>query len=203
MEADLRSDEELLLAYLDGETDALNTLLKRYYDRIWFFPIKHSWFRDEAYRDEVRQVIFLRALELIQARKFKPTGPGTFKDWLYSVARNVCYEHQRGFARAPKTLGKQLLDALPSDIESTMPETRIEEGLADASAEIERILGQLTEEERLLLRLTNEEPKKTYEEIQAIEPFSKYKLDNLRRKVCRIRKFLFEEIQKWQENREK
>ncbi|MFH1227280.1 MAG: hypothetical protein V1701_05180 [Planctomycetota bacterium] len=203
MVEDSRSDEELLTAALGGDNNALNTLVKRYYDKIGSFLLKHSWFKDGAYRDEVKHQIFLFALETIRSGRFAPKGPGTFRSWLYSVAWNICHESEREFAHAPKTLGKQLMDELPSDIESAMPEGEIENQIEDASAKIEWILGQLTDEEKMLFRLVNQDQPKTYKEIQAMDMFKQYTLDNLRRKVCDIRKFIFTEVQKWRDQKKK
>ncbi|MFH1227880.1 MAG: hypothetical protein V1701_08245 [Planctomycetota bacterium] len=200
---DPRTDEELLTADMGGDNNALNTLVKRYYDKIGSFLLKHSWFKDGAYRDEVKHRIFLFAIETIRSGRFAPKGPGTFRSWLYSVAWNICHESQREFAYAPKTLGKQLMDELPSDIESAMPEGEIEDQIEDASAKIEWILGQLTDEEKMLFRLVNQDKPKTYKEIQEMEPFNKYALVSIRSMVCRIRKFIFTEVQKWRDQKKK
>jgi len=196
-------DEVLSESYRrSGDNTALDILINRYYDQIGYFVEKTCRYEDPEDREDIRQIIFLKVTELLRAGKFIPTGPRTFRSWLYETALNICHEQEREYARQPKTLGKQLLEIIPSDIASTRPVEEIEESVEDISAEAERILSTLSEEERLLLRMVgDEEHPKSYKEIQATEPFTKYTLPNLRRKVCDIRKFLYEEVAKWKRKR--
>ncbi|MDI6789045.1 MAG: sigma-70 family RNA polymerase sigma factor [Planctomycetota bacterium] len=192
---DPRSDEALIELYRCGDNTALDILVNRYYDRIGFFLQRTN----PNNLEDIRQKIFLKVMELLRAGKFIPAGPGTFRSWLYETARNICHEEEREYAKQPKTLGKQLLDAIPSDLESTRPVEEIEETVESISAEAERILSTLSQEEQLLLRMVSEG--KSYKEIQATEPFTKYTLPNLRRKACDIRKYLFKEVAKWKSKR--
>jgi RNA polymerase sigma factor (sigma-70 family) len=193
------SDEELVKASQTGDRQSEETLVRRYYDRIGFFLLKNTWHKNLDNLEDVRQIIFFRAVEMLRAKRFIPEGPNTFRDWLYTLARNISHQEEYKYAKLPKPIGKQLLDIIPSDIESTRPIEDIEQSAEELNEKIEQLLNNLSDEERNLLQLFNDN--KSYKEIHETEPFKKYTLPNLRRKICDIRKFVYEEVAKWQKIR--
>jgi RNA polymerase sigma-70 factor, ECF subfamily len=80
--ADTRSDEAVLEAYRSGESEALETLIRRYHDDLMRFLIRLVG--DRAGAEDVFQETFLQvhvsAASFDTSRRFKP--------WLFTIAAN-------------------------------------------------------------------------------------------------------------------
>jgi len=83
------SEEQLVGAYLQGDSDALNFLVERYLRRIYNFAAKYIGNVKEA--EDLTQEIFLkvwRSLKKFDSQK-------SFKTWIFSIARHVCIDYLR------------------------------------------------------------------------------------------------------------
>ncbi|MFH1228701.1 MAG: sigma-70 family RNA polymerase sigma factor [Planctomycetota bacterium] len=195
------TDEALIEAYRAGNLPALDILLKRHELALRNFVLGFSWLKkDPGIVDEIIQEIFITIFKEIKNNRFIPAGPGSFKGWAYSIARHRCYNATESLSSRPKLLSKNYIESFPAKLEETRPEESEEiTELEKLDSELNRILGGLSDESRQLLALSQQG--KTYEEINKIEPFTKYSLVNLRRKVCDARHYVFKEVQKWQEKK--
>jgi RNA polymerase sigma-70 factor, ECF subfamily len=77
-----RTDEQLLQAYQDGDTEAFRTLIKRHQDDLVRFLVRLTGDRQAA--EDVFQETFLQVH--ISADTFDPTR--RFKPWLFTIAAN-------------------------------------------------------------------------------------------------------------------
>ena len=186
MSEDRRSDEQLITAFRAGEPGALDTLIARYLERVWYYLAKHSWFRDESYLDDLRQQVFLTIFQEIKNGRFLPAGEGSSKGWLYKVAYLECLRADKKRRKEFKSLSEYYPKeptGLPDDLLAKQP---------PAGADYERTNARLAD---ALARLTPEEQKlihllaagKSYREIRADPDFSKYSLAYLKLKIYNTR----------------
>lgn len=84
-----RSDEDLMQAYKEGDTQAFQLLLSRYQKPIYNFIFKYLRNREAA--EEAFQEVFLRLVKA--ADDYRPSAK--FSTWLYTLARNFCIDQSR------------------------------------------------------------------------------------------------------------
>lgn len=195
MPEDNRSDESLIEAYQQGEAAALNALFKRYLERMRFFLLKHTWFKDDNYLDDLIQEIFKIAftrITSVKSDRFEPRGEGSFKRYLYKIASIECKKQDIARAGQPMPLSQRfpLVSPVRAPDAATQTTDHGRPVYAEASAgrykKLIRALRSLSGEEIRLLILVNR--KVPYKVIITYPMFSKYKtLDSLKQKVYDIR----------------
>lgn len=83
------TDEELMLAYADGDIEAFEALYLRHKMRVFGFLLARLKERDEA--EDVFQAVFVK---LHRARtKYRPEIP--FLPWIFTITRNCLIDHIR------------------------------------------------------------------------------------------------------------
>lgn len=87
------SDEQLIQWVADGDASCLGTLFERYHRAVYQFCLQMT--RNPAYAEDVAQEVFLKVLKA--AKKFR--GEGTFKGWLFNIARNATFDYLRQVKR--------------------------------------------------------------------------------------------------------
>ena len=85
------SDEELALAYIDGNNRAYDELLSRSQDKI--FSYIHYVVKDEELANDLFQETFLKIITKMQNGRY--TVSGTFIWWATRIAHNVIIDHFR------------------------------------------------------------------------------------------------------------
>lgn len=83
------SDEELLRAYRDGDSEAFKQLFHRYRGPLFNFLLRRVGDRGRA--EELYQDSWTKVIERCGAFR----GDSKFSTWLYTIARNACIDHQR------------------------------------------------------------------------------------------------------------
>jgi RNA polymerase sigma factor (sigma-70 family) len=178
----LQADEALVTDYQADDNSALDVLYRRYYNQIGFYIRKQSSYKDPSFIDDVRQIVFLKMFTIYKAGKFQPTGPGSFRSFLYETAWRICFdqnEKRMGNDRpvseiftpacAVGTADRDEELSAPDELCYRQPETKDYDLINDR---VKDVLSKLTpEEQKLMWLLTNvkENGKKyTYKEIQAI-----------------------------------
>lgn len=81
------SDEQLVAAYLQGDKEALNLLIKRYLTPIFNYAL--SFVKDTAMAEDLAQEVFVKVWQKI--RKFDQQYK--FKNWLYIITKNTCLDY--------------------------------------------------------------------------------------------------------------
>lgn len=89
MPASEPSDEELLLAYQDGEVAAFRTLFERYRKPLFNFLLRRV--RDRGRAEELYQDVWAKVIE--RSDDFR--GDSKFSTWMYAIARNRCIDYSR------------------------------------------------------------------------------------------------------------
>ncbi len=191
------ADAILLRRYrATGDRSAFEQLFRRYQAPIYGFVVRLIG-PEDAY--DLTQEIFLKALRSSGAFR----GECTFRTWLYTIARNSCYNHCRdekrrraieGFLRGSR--GEREGDGGGGGEDELSQSDAIAQQVADPQADITRILETqelqrivaailetLTVEQRLLITLRDFEGM-PYEEIGQIADLS---LANVKSKLHRAR----------------
>lgn len=119
------SDHELMARLAAGEDLALNTLMRRWSDRVISFLFRMTGRHDVAV--DLAEETFVR---IYQARvRYQPES-SAFSTWLFSVASNLAKNHARWRSRHPEIS----LDGSPDHESSTAPEPRAREASPDQAA---------------------------------------------------------------------
>ncbi len=84
-----RTDEQLIIAYTEGEREAFPILLKRHVDGIFNFTFRLTGSREEA--TDITQEASIKAWKNID--RFKVGEK--WKTWVYAIARNTAIDHLR------------------------------------------------------------------------------------------------------------
>lgn len=81
------SDEQLVSAYLKGDKEALNFLIKRYLTPIFNYALGFA--KDTAVAEDLAQEVFVKVWRKIK----KYNQQYKFKNWLYTIAKNTCLDY--------------------------------------------------------------------------------------------------------------
>jgi RNA polymerase sigma-70 factor (ECF subfamily) len=106
------SDEELLVAYRDGDTAAFKTLFEKYRGPLFNFLLRRV--RDRERAEELYQDVWTKVIE--GCGEFR--GDSKVSTWLYTIARNRCIDHARRMKlRSHRTLDAPGHDSNPPLVE--------------------------------------------------------------------------------------
>jgi len=138
---------------------------------------------EEAY--DLTQEVFLRALRALHAFK----GECSFRTWLYTIARNVCFNHCREKRR--RHLFEEVLGGESEEEEgesvSDLPDVQGDVAQLVERRELQQLVGHLMQtlpdEQRLLITLRDFDGL-TYEEVAHITEMS---VGNVKSKLHRAR----------------
>ncbi|MEM7134970.1 MAG: RNA polymerase sigma factor [Myxococcota bacterium] len=128
------SDEELLMAYKEGDAAAFETLFDRYRSPLFNFVLRRV--RDRGRAEELYQDVWTRIIE--RCDDFR--GDSKFSTWMYTIARNRCIDHQRRMKfRVAQSLDATRDDAGQPMVERVKAEGPATDDLATAGTLKERI----------------------------------------------------------------
>lgn len=128
----MRSDEELMVAYVAGDAGAFEALFRRY-DGLVRGYLRRGYTREEDVEDLAQQVF----LQLHRARRdYRPDRP--LRPWLMTIARNLKRDHLRRERRRPP-LAPLVNQPVASGAPGTDP-AALREALAEA---LRRLPGSL------------------------------------------------------------
>ncbi len=150
-----QTDENIMLRVKDGQLADLALLFERYQVCMYNFFLKLSF--DRSASEDMVQTLFYRLIKY--RHTFKP-GEGTFRPWIYQVARNVHADFHR---QQSKTNGHvKTVDEYPADIAGEEAVYR-----EDDLEKLDRALLQLAPAQREMILLSRYQGLK-YEEISRI-----------------------------------
>jgi len=141
MSADVRSDEELMHAYLAGEKSAIAILLERRRD--WMWSVARKTVRDVAIAEDAVQEAMTAVFR--KAHTFRSESKVT--TWMYMIVQNACIDLLRKESVRP-----QLSDS-DSDSEGIHDTTSFADQ-SDTKVIITQALATLPEDQRLALTMT-------------------------------------------------
>jgi RNA polymerase sigma-70 factor (ECF subfamily) len=137
MSADVRSDEELMHAYLAGEKNAIAILLERRRD--WMWSVARKTVRDVAIAEDAVQEAMTAVFR--KAHTFRSESKVT--TWMYMIVQNACIDLLRKESVRPQL----------SDSEGIHDTTSFADQ-SDTKVIITQALATLPEDQRLALTMT-------------------------------------------------
>jgi RNA polymerase sigma-70 factor (ECF subfamily) len=87
------TDEQLVHWVADGDASCLATLFERHHQAVYQFCLHMT--RQPSLSEDLTQDVFLKILR--KAKSFR--GDGSFKAWLFNIARNVALDNLRKVGR--------------------------------------------------------------------------------------------------------
>jgi RNA polymerase sigma factor (sigma-70 family) len=84
------TDESIMLKVKEGNLSELSALFERYHVRLYNFFLKLTF--DQADSQDLTQNVFYR---VIQYRRTYNEHTGSFKTWIYRIARNIYFDHSK------------------------------------------------------------------------------------------------------------
>src|SRR6478672_685193 len=91
------SDQQLIHLYLDGDAEALSSLVQRYKDKIYtsiYLLVKDKYLAEDIFQDA-----FIKVIDTINGGRY--TDEGKFLPWVMRIAHNLCVDHFRKVKRTP------------------------------------------------------------------------------------------------------
>lgn len=95
-------DAVLVRNYMDGNEDALSTLINRHQQRLYSFI--YSKVFDKDITEDVFQDTFIKVIRTLKRGKYNEEGK--FLPWVMRIAHNLVIDHFRKNSRMPKFEGK-------------------------------------------------------------------------------------------------
>jgi RNA polymerase sigma-70 factor, ECF subfamily len=102
------ADEELMLAYRDGDAGAFEALYSRHRARLYRFVLRSV--KERGLAEELYQDVWMRVIEA--RRRYVPKA--RFTTWLYAIAHNRLVDHWR-------RKGLSLVDVDSAEVEGGVP----------------------------------------------------------------------------------
>ena len=91
------TDQQLIHMYMDGDADALATIIVRYKDKIYtsiYLLVKDKYLAEDIFQD-----VFIRVIDTLKGGRY--TDEGKFLPWAMRIAHNMCVDHFRKVKRSP------------------------------------------------------------------------------------------------------
>jgi RNA polymerase sigma factor (sigma-70 family) len=91
------SDQQLIHLYLDGDSEAISSLVTRYKDKIYtsiYLLVKDKYLAEDIFQDA-----FIKVIDTINGGRYKDEGK--FLPWVMRIAHNLCVDHFRKVKRSP------------------------------------------------------------------------------------------------------
>lgn len=82
------TDKELIRKVHNGNKEALNIIINRYYDEIYRFCFYLTGYETDSY--DITQEVFLKFIRYVDSYQYK-----NLKGYLFIIARNLCYDFFR------------------------------------------------------------------------------------------------------------
>lgn len=93
----VKSDNELIHLFIDGEMAALETLILRHKDKLYtsiLFLVKDKYLAEDIFQD-----VLIKIIDTLRAGRY--TEEGKFLPWAMRIAHNLCVDHFRKVKRSP------------------------------------------------------------------------------------------------------
>jgi RNA polymerase sigma factor (sigma-70 family) len=91
------NDNQIVQMYINGDANALSTLVTRYKDKI--FTSIYLLVKDKYLAEDIFQDVFIRVIDTLKGGKY--TDEGKFLPWAMRIAHNLCVDHFRKIKRNP------------------------------------------------------------------------------------------------------
>ncbi|RMF99188.1 MAG: RNA polymerase sigma factor [Acidobacteria bacterium] len=148
------SDSELAIRSCAGDEDAFAEIVRRYSPRVFSFVGK--FFQQQGVIEEIAQEVFLKIFTQLKSYAHK----GSFEGWITRITINTCINELRSMKRETESTFSAHTDQEYDWLERKLKNTSSEEPTEDRLIAIDlvnRILGKMSAEDRLVLILVDAE----------------------------------------------
>jgi RNA polymerase sigma factor (sigma-70 family) len=145
---DHASDTDLIRAFQDGDTEAFETLIYRYKDKV--FLIYSLFCKDSYLAEDLFQDVFIKIIDTLKNKRY--TEEGKFLPWALRIAHNLCVDYFRKVKRTPAIRtsdNKDIFEIL--QISEEGPDSKIMQG--QSHERVRKMLDLLPEEQREIIVL--------------------------------------------------
>jgi RNA polymerase sigma-70 factor (ECF subfamily) len=125
------TDEQLIASVADGDASCLATLFERHHRGVYQFCLQLT--RNRALSEDLVQDVFLKLLK--NAKSFRHDG--SFRGWMFNIARNVTLDHLRKAKRQNSESMEQ------AEVELALTDNRSAEQAAAGSEKMQRVMQAL------------------------------------------------------------
>ncbi|NUM37175.1 MAG: RNA polymerase sigma factor [Candidatus Brocadiae bacterium] len=149
----LKTDQQLIQAFLDGNKESIGILVERYQRQLYFLCLRILQDHEDSL--ELVQKTFIQVMEKLYTLQ----NHNSFKTWLYRIALNLCHNFLREKQNYNKALSHLSLESSGSFNDPVIQE--------EQSLLLKEFLEELTEKQRnaILLRIYHN---LSYQEIAEI-----------------------------------
>ena len=91
------TDQQLIAAFMDGNSTAFEQLLNRHKNRIFTSIV--MMVKDRSLADDIFQDVFIKVIDTIKAGQYNEEGK--FLPWVLRIAHNHCIDHFRRVKKNP------------------------------------------------------------------------------------------------------
>jgi RNA polymerase sigma-70 factor (ECF subfamily) len=91
------TDQQLIHLYMEGDANALATVITRYKDKIYtsiYLLVKDKYLSEDIFQD-----VFIRIIDTLRGGRY--SDEGKFLPWAMRIAHNMCVDHFRKVKRTP------------------------------------------------------------------------------------------------------
>ena len=110
---EFRTDEQLMNDYLGGDSEAFEELFHKYRAPLFTFLVQ--WTGDRVLAEDLFQEAFLKVIRAGRGEGARGGETGSFRGWLFTVARNALKDWKRRQTVRRKVNGVSLEDAMESN----------------------------------------------------------------------------------------
>lgn len=184
-----RDDSFYIGQVVGGDQNAYAALVDKHKEMVFTIAVKILRHREVA--EEVAQDVFLKAFKALSSFK----GDAKFSTWLYRIAYNTAISQSRRKKPVFSAIDDEMIDNYTTD---AIGRSANELSREDQIAAVNKVMEKLPEEENLLLTLFYKN-EKTIEDIAEITGYSQ---SNVKVKLYRIRKRMYDDLKRYLENTE-
>ena len=167
MQLDPLSDNSLMLKVREGDLQKLGLLFERYRNILFGYFFKLS--KNRELSEDLVQAVFIRVIKYKHAYR----GDGSFKTWIFHIARNIQIDHWRKEKKqGTKVTSYEIEDRLTGDNDSNYSEEKFQN--------LDKALDLLPDEKKELIVLSKLKGMK-YKEIA--------EMMNLSEPIIKVRAF--------------
>ena len=143
------TDSELIAAVLNGEVASFEPLIAKYQPRV--FATARRYARRDSEVEDIVQEVFIKAFQKLSSYR----GEAPFEHWLMRLTVRTCYDFLRGHQRNRETPFVDITEQETDWLERF--DSGVQEETADHAAAarelVDKVLGMLTPEARLVITL--------------------------------------------------
>lgn len=142
------SDEKLIQFYLNGDPNALATLVELYKDRI--YRTVYSMVQDRHAAEEIFRQVFIRIIDNLMAGK--NAEEGNFLQWAIKIAHTLCME----YSKKTKQIAVSYLNGIQAEtLDVSGVREREPGGYHESHGKIKSMISMLPDEQREVIMLNH------------------------------------------------